>query len=67
MADFVYMDKLARRINRITYKRLIIPYLGVIAFTWSPFNIKRKIKSLLGIKTRKKRESFFVKVNSQDK
>ncbi len=65
MADFDYMDKLARRINKDTGKRLIIPYIGVIPFTWSPFNIKRKIKSLIGIKAKKKRESFFVKVESK--
>lgn len=64
MADFTYMDKLASRINRKTCKRLIIPYVGVIPFSWSPFNIKRKLKSLLGIKTKKKRESFFVKIES---
>lgn len=45
--------------NRKTYKRLIIPYVGVIHFTWIPFNIKRKIKSFLGIKAMKKLESFF--------
>ncbi|MBN8650213.1 MAG: hypothetical protein J0L67_02235 [Cytophagales bacterium] len=67
MADFVYMDKLARRINRKTYKRLIIPYLGVIPFTWNPFNLKRKIKSWLGIKARKKRESYFVKIEQKAK
>lgn len=67
MADFVYMDKLARRINRKTYKRLIIPYLGFISFTWSPFYIKKKIKSMLGIKAKKKRETFFVQVNQKAK
>ncbi len=65
MADFDYMDKLARRINKRAGKRLIIPYIGVIPFAWSPFNIKRKVKSLMGIKAKKKRESFFVKVESK--
>ncbi|MBN8575719.1 MAG: hypothetical protein J0L66_02210 [Cytophagales bacterium] len=64
MADFKFMEKLAKRINKKNYKRLIIPYVGVIPFSWSPFNIKKKLKSLLGIKAKKKRESFFVKVTS---
>ncbi|MBL7849458.1 MAG: hypothetical protein JNN04_01060 [Cyclobacteriaceae bacterium] len=65
MADFVYMDKLAKRINRQTCKRLIIPYVGIIPFSWSPFNVKRKIKASLGIKARKKRDSFFVRIEQK--
>lgn len=67
MADFEFMDKLAKRINKKASKRLIVPYLGVIPHSWSPFNIKRKLKSLVGIKAKKKRESFFNKVESKAK
>ncbi|MCX7745006.1 MAG: hypothetical protein N2167_10630 [Flavobacteriales bacterium] len=62
MADYDSMDKIAKRLNKRSCKRLIIPYIGVIPFMWSPYNMKRKFKSWLGIKAKKKRESFFVKV-----
>jgi hypothetical protein len=61
MADFDYMDRLAKRINRIEVKRLIIPYIGVIPYNFSPYYIKRKIKRMLGIRAKRKRESFVVK------
>ncbi len=61
MASFEYMDKLALRINKTELKRLIIPYVGVIPYYFSPFYLKQKIKRILGIKARKKRESFIVK------
>lgn len=58
MADFDYMDRFSKRINRFEGKRLLVPYLGVIPSYYSPFYIKRKIKSLLGVTSKKKRESF---------
>ncbi len=61
MASFQYMDNLALRINKTELKRLIIPYVGVIPYYFSPFYLKQKIKRILGIKAKKKRESFIVK------
>ena len=61
MADFEFMDRLARRINKTEIKRLVVPYLGVIPYNFSPYYIKQKIKRMMGIKTKKKRESFIVK------
>jgi hypothetical protein len=61
MADFEFMDRLAKRINKTEIKRLVVPYLGVIPYNFSPYYIKQKIKRMLGIKTKKKRESFVVK------
>lgn len=60
MADFKYMDKLARRINKTSSKRLFIPYLGIIPYMFSPFYLKQRLKRLFGVKTLKKRESFVV-------
>lgn len=61
MADFDFMDKFARRINRIEIKRLIIPYVGVIPYYFSPFYIKQKLKRMFGIKMKRKRESYIEK------
>jgi alpha-N-acetylglucosamine transferase len=61
MADFDYMNRFAMRINKTEVKRLIIPYIGVIPYNFSPFYIKRKLKRMLGIKIKKKRESFIMK------
>lgn len=61
MADFQTMDKFCKRINRIEHKRLIVPYIGVIPFYFSPFYLKQKVKRIFGIKAKKKRESHIVK------
>lgn len=61
MADFDYMDKFAKRINRIDYKRLIVPYIGAIPYNFSPFYIKQKLKRVFGVRIKKKRESFIVR------
>lgn len=61
MADFEFMDRLAKRINKTELKRLVVPYIGIIPYNFSPYYIKRKLKRMLGIKIKKKRESFVVK------
>lgn len=58
MLPFHKMEKKAKMMNKYHYKRIIIPYIGVIPYTWSPYNIKKKIKQLFGIKRTKKAETF---------
>jgi len=58
MADFDKMERHAKRLNKYSFKRLIIPYFGPIPFYFSPYLIKRKIKKLLGVKRKVKDESF---------
>lgn len=58
MLPFEKMEKKAKQLNKYHYKRIIIPYIGVIPYSLSPFNIKYKIKKLLGIKKTKKAETF---------
>jgi alpha-N-acetylglucosamine transferase len=58
MLPFHKMERKAKMINKYHYKRIIIPYFGVIPYTWSPYNIKKKIKMLFGIKRTRKAETF---------
>ena len=58
MLPFEKMDKKARMMNKYHYKRIIIPYFGVIPYRYSPYIIKHKLKRLLGIKKTKKAETF---------
>lgn len=62
MADYDFMDRYSKRLNKRVCKRLIIPYLGVVPFSWSPYYIIRKLKAWLGVKAKKKRESFITNV-----
>lgn len=48
--DFKSMDKFARRINKIEYKRLYIPQVGIISYRWSPSNMLLFVKKKLGFK-----------------
>lgn len=48
--DFESMDKFAKKINKLTYKRLFIPKVGIISFRWSPSNIILFAKKKLGYK-----------------
>lgn len=48
--DFESMDKFARKINKIEYKRLYIPKIGIISYRWSPTNLILFIKRKLGHK-----------------
>jgi alpha-N-acetylglucosamine transferase len=57
MATFEEMDKFSKRINKYSFKRLIIPYVGVIPYYFSPFYMKRKIKKILGVSMKKKRST----------
>jgi alpha-N-acetylglucosamine transferase len=58
MLPFEKMDRQARKMNRYHCKRIIVPYIGVIPYTFSPYRIKYKIKQWLGIKKTKKTETF---------
>lgn len=58
MLPFNKMEKKAKRMNRYHCKRIIIPYLGVIPYTWSPYRIKYKLKVFFGIRKTKKAETF---------
>ncbi len=59
MLPFEKMDRIAKRINKITCKRLIIPYIGVIPYSYSPYNIRKKIKRFFGVRYTKKSETFY--------
>lgn len=58
MLPFEKMEKKASRMNKYHCKRIIIPYVGVIPYSFSPYRIKYKLKQLLGIKKTKKAETF---------
>lgn len=58
MLPFKQMDKIARKLNKRVCKRIIIPYLGVIPYYYSPYRIKYKLKQIFGIKKTKKAETF---------
>lgn len=49
-SSFESMDKFAKKINKITYKRIYIPKIGVIPYQYSPQNVLTKIKKKLGYK-----------------
>ena len=48
--DFKAMDKFANKINKVHYKRLYVPKLGIISYRWSPVNLILFIKKKLGYK-----------------
>ena len=48
--EFEIMDKYLNKLNRKTYKRLIIPVVGILPYYFSPSVIKGKIKRMLGVK-----------------
>ncbi len=58
MLPYEKMERKARKMNKYHIKRLIIPYVGVIPYTFSPYRLKYKIKQWLGIKKTKKSETF---------
>jgi alpha-N-acetylglucosamine transferase len=58
MLPFEKMEKKARMINKYHCKRIVVPYLGVIPYTFSPYHLKYKLKQILGIKKTKKAETF---------
>lgn len=55
---FEKMDRIAKRVNRSPAKRLIVPYVGVIPGSMSPFNLKRRLKRLLGVRATKKADTY---------
>jgi alpha-N-acetylglucosamine transferase len=58
MLPFEKMEKKARMINKYHCKRIIIPYFGVVPYSFSPYRIKYRVKQLLGIKKTRKAETF---------
>lgn len=42
--------RFAEKINKKKFKRLYVPYIGVIPYNWSPYNIVFKLKKKIGIK-----------------
>lgn len=58
MLPYEKMEKKARQFNKHKGKRLIIPYIGVIPYRYSPYRIKYVLKRMLGIKKTKKAETF---------
>ena len=48
--DFKSMEKFAEKINKIEYKRLYIPKVGIISYRWSPTNLILFVKKQLGYK-----------------
>lgn len=58
MLPFEKMQKIAKRYNKIKSRRIIIPYLGIIPYTWNLYHVKKKIKTLFGIRRTKKAETF---------
>lgn len=47
---FDQMNMFAKKINRIRYKRIFVPYIGLIPFNYSPANFVLKFKKSIGIK-----------------
>jgi len=43
--------KFARKINKKSFKRIYIPYIGIIPYNWSPINILLKLKKMIGVKS----------------
>ena len=58
MLPYEKMEKKAKMMNRYHCKRIIIPYIGVLPYTWNPYRLKYKLKSFFGIKKTKKSETF---------
>ena len=56
--SFKQMEQFEKKINKKRHKRLYIPVIGIISYIYSPDNITKKIKKLLGIK-RKSKHKFF--------
>jgi alpha-N-acetylglucosamine transferase len=48
--SFEKMEKFAKKINLLHYKRLYVPYLGIIPYRYSPSNLIYKLKTILGVK-----------------
>lgn len=48
--SFEKMSKFSKKINKYHYKRIYIPFLGLIPYYYSPSNILIKFKKMLGIK-----------------
>lgn len=58
MLPFEAMQKKAKQFNKYHCRRIIIPYIGVIPYTWNLYHVKKKLKQLFGIKKTKKAETF---------
>jgi alpha-N-acetylglucosamine transferase len=58
MLPFEKMQKKAKQFNKVHTRRIIIPYLGVLPYKWNLYQLKKKIKKMLGVKRTKKAETF---------
>jgi hypothetical protein len=47
---FDEMVRFAKKINRIHYKRIYVPYVGLIPYNYSPENFVLRVKKIIGIK-----------------
>lgn len=43
--------KFAKKINKKSFKRIYIPYIGIVPYNWSPVNILLKLKKMIGVKS----------------
>lgn len=50
MDSFENMDRFSKKINKNDYKRIYVPYVGIIPYNYSPWNVIHRIKKMLGIK-----------------
>lgn len=48
--SFEKMNKFALKINKLEYKRLFVPKVGIIPYNWSPANIILYVKRKMGFK-----------------
>jgi len=53
--SFEWMERFSQRVNKITYKRIYIPGLGIIPYNWNIQSMLFKIKKLVGLKLTSKR------------
>lgn len=48
LESYEKMRARVKKLNQKTYKRLYVPYFGIISYQWSPKNIIRKFKRIFG-------------------
>lgn len=53
------MDRLAKKLNRFTYKRMYLSHIGLISYRYTPSNLLFRLKKILGAKRQSK--STFIK------
>ncbi len=58
MLPFEKMQKKAKQFNKYHCRRIIVPYIGVIPYKWNLYQLKKKLKKMLGIKRTPKAQTF---------